>query len=115
MGPGLGVGENTKALVRAALTADVQTGEPPRAIVLDADALTSFANDAYGLAVMIRRSGKDVVLTPHDGEFARLFGSVSPDDEGRWAASCQIIKPWSRFWPRCNPIQSSTVRAPPRR
>ena len=85
MGPGLGVGENTRALVRAALAADVQTREPSRAIVLDADALTSFANDAFGLAVMIRGSGKDVVLTPHDGEFARLFGSVLPHDAGRWA------------------------------
>jgi hydroxyethylthiazole kinase-like uncharacterized protein yjeF len=86
MGPGLGVGENTKALVRAALTADAQTGEPPRAIVLDADALTSFADDAYGLARLIRRSGKEVTLTPHDGEFARLFGEAAIGDESRWAS-----------------------------
>jgi ADP-dependent NAD(P)H-hydrate dehydratase / NAD(P)H-hydrate epimerase len=85
MGPGLGVGENTKALARAALTADVQTGEPPRAIVLDADSLTSFADDAYGLARLIHRSGKEVVLTPHDGEFARLFGEAA-GDKSRWAS-----------------------------
>jgi ADP-dependent NAD(P)H-hydrate dehydratase / NAD(P)H-hydrate epimerase len=86
MGPGLGVGENTKALVRAALTADTQTCEPPRAIVLDADALTSFADDAYGLARLIHRSGKKVVLTPHDGEFARLFGEAAIGNESRWAS-----------------------------
>jgi ADP-dependent NAD(P)H-hydrate dehydratase / NAD(P)H-hydrate epimerase len=86
MGPGLGVGENTKALVRAALTADTQTCEPPRAIVLDADALTSFADDAYGLARLIHRSGKKVVLTPHDGEFARLFGEGAIGNESRWAS-----------------------------
>jgi hydroxyethylthiazole kinase-like uncharacterized protein yjeF len=85
MGPGLGVGENTRALVRAALNNDGDSGAPPRAVVLDADALTSFADDAYGLARLIRRSGKAVALTPHDGEFARLFGEVSIDDESRWA------------------------------
>lgn len=85
MGPGLGVGENTRALVRAALTPDTEPGEPPRGIVLDADALTSFADDTYGLARLIRQSEKHVVLTPHDGEFARLFGQVSMDDESRWA------------------------------
>ena len=85
MGPGLGVGETTRALVRTALTPDAEHGEPPRGIVLDADVLTSFADDAYSLARLIRRSGKDVVLTPHDGEFARLFGKVSIGDESRWA------------------------------
>jgi hydroxyethylthiazole kinase-like uncharacterized protein yjeF len=85
MGPGLGAGENTKALVRAALKNDGESGAPPRAIVLDADALTSFADDACGLARLIRQSGKNVVLTPHDGEFSRLFGDAGKDDASQWA------------------------------
>jgi ADP-dependent NAD(P)H-hydrate dehydratase / NAD(P)H-hydrate epimerase len=84
MGPGLGVGEKTRALVRAALNADGESGAPPRAIVLDADALTSFEDEALGLAQMIRRRGRGVVLTPHDGEFARLFGRAGQNDRSQW-------------------------------
>ncbi|HEX3497184.1 MAG TPA: NAD(P)H-hydrate dehydratase, partial [Methylocella sp.] len=84
MGPGLGVGEKTRALVRAALNADRESGAPPRALVLDADALTSFEDDVFGLAQMIRRRGGDVVLTPHDGEFARLFGHAGQFDQSQW-------------------------------
>ncbi|MGH6847415.1 MAG: NAD(P)H-hydrate dehydratase [Methylocella sp.] len=84
MGPGLGVGEKTRALVRAALRPDGKSGAPSPALVLDADALTSFEDDAYGLAQMIRRRGGGVVLTPHDGEFARLFGHAGQKDRSQW-------------------------------
>ena len=70
IGPGAGVGEATRALVDAALSLP---SESPRAIVLDADALTSFAGNAAGLAELIGRQGRATVLTPHEGEFARLF------------------------------------------
>jgi hydroxyethylthiazole kinase-like uncharacterized protein yjeF len=86
MGPALGVGDKTRAFVRAALSADAKQGERRRAVVLDADALTSFADDAEGLARLIRQSGKDVVLTPHDGEFARLFGQLGKNNENPWAS-----------------------------
>jgi hydroxyethylthiazole kinase-like uncharacterized protein yjeF len=73
LGPGAGVGAETRDLALAALAG-------PRAVVLDADALTSFASDAAGLARAIAmregRRARDVVLTPHDGEFARLFGET---------------------------------------
>jgi ADP-dependent NAD(P)H-hydrate dehydratase / NAD(P)H-hydrate epimerase len=73
MGPGLGVGAVTRQFVLAALAQS--SGDTPRALVLDADALTSFAGEAVKLADAIKASGKSVVLTPHDGEFAQLFAA----------------------------------------
>ncbi len=79
IGPGAGVGEKTRALVEACLSTP---GAAPRSVVLDADALTVFADDPAALfAVLAAHAGatdggdgsSGVVLTPHDGEFARLF------------------------------------------
>ena len=74
LGPGLGVGKATRALVEAALTTEAsRSGEKPRAAVLDADALTSFEADSDGLGAMIGKARGPVVITPHAGEFGRLF------------------------------------------
>jgi hydroxyethylthiazole kinase-like uncharacterized protein yjeF len=69
LGPGAGVGPTLRKLVAAALTKPAKD----RTIVLDADALTSFAGEAERLAALIKRGGHEAVLTPHEGEFARLF------------------------------------------
>ena len=64
IGPGLGVGQKTKVMVLTALrSAD-------KRVVLDADALTSFADVPEELLNAIHGP---VIMTPHDGEFARLF------------------------------------------
>ena len=63
IGPGAGLGEETRAHVQGLLHSN-------RPVVLDADALTSFADDPNTLFKAITG---DCVMTPHDGEFQRLF------------------------------------------
>ncbi len=80
LGPGAGVGPRLRKLVAAALTGPAER----RTIVLDADALTSFAGDAARLKTLIARGGHAAVMTPHEGEFARLFegaADVRLDDD----------------------------------
>lgn len=75
IGPGAGVGDRTRGLVRAALAAR-------RSLVLDADALTGFADDQDQLFGAIRKQDDpQVVLTPHGGEFGRLFGTIAEGDD----------------------------------
>ena len=69
LGPGAGVGPPLRQLVEAALTRPAER----RTIVLDADALTSFAGEAARLGRFIARGGHTAIMTPHEGEFARLF------------------------------------------
>ncbi len=71
IGPGAGVGKRTRGLVQTALAA-----KP--GLVLDADALTSFAETPDHLFEAVKTSGyPQVVLTPHQGEFQRLFSEMS--------------------------------------
>lgn len=70
IGPGVGVGEATCDRVLAVLAGE-------RAVVLDADALTSFADAPQRLCEALRsRPDRATVITPHEGEFARYFGAL---------------------------------------
>ncbi len=66
LGPGLGF-DRARALVPVALAAG-------RATLLDADALSAFSGDPTTLFAMLH---PDCVLTPHAGEFARLFPDIA--------------------------------------
>jgi hydroxyethylthiazole kinase-like uncharacterized protein yjeF len=77
IGPAAGIGETT---VRN-LLALVQTGA---ALVVDADALTSFRADPSSLFSALDR---DDVLTPHEGEFERLFPGLLAAGPQRVAAT----------------------------
>jgi hydroxyethylthiazole kinase-like uncharacterized protein yjeF len=72
LGPGGGVGQPMRDLVLAALKGE-------RAVVLDADALTSFADELQVLCAAIRTRGKATLMTPHEGEFSRLFKTLGDE------------------------------------
>jgi len=82
IGPGYGVGERARASVEAILDAG-------RATVLDADALTSYSTDPQALFMKLEGRAAPVVVTPHEGEFARLFPDIAGDRlaRGRKAAA----------------------------
>ena len=70
VGPGLGVNKRGRDIVQAALAC-------PAALILDADALTLYRHDPHILFKAIKDRKAPVILTPHGGEFSRLFGSLA--------------------------------------
>ncbi|MFD2738828.1 NAD(P)H-hydrate dehydratase [Sulfitobacter aestuarii] len=66
LGPGFGLGERQGALLASALRSG-------RGLVIDADALTLLARDA----ALFGWLHPGCVLTPHGGEFARLFPDLA--------------------------------------
>ena len=76
IGPGAGASPQTRGTVVALLAPGLPT-------VLDADALSVFADKPADLFAAIAGS---VLLTPHDGEFARLFPDL-PIGAGKLAAA----------------------------
>jgi NAD(P)H-hydrate epimerase len=79
IGPGAGVGASTREYVLDAL-------ETKRATVLDADALTSFAEAPEDL---FRAIQGPCVMTPHAGEFMRLF-DIEGDKLERTRAAARL-------------------------
>jgi hydroxyethylthiazole kinase-like uncharacterized protein yjeF len=76
LGPGGGVGPQMRELVLAALASE-------RAVVLDADALTSFADAPEPLMAAVKQRSAGTVMTPHEGEFSRLFKRVAGDTHAK--------------------------------
>ena len=110
LGPGLGVGTGARTLVETALAASrsraVRNGgstvpnsgaigpegdlEGGRPVVLDADALTCFSEEPK---ILFDTLHEDCVLTPHAGEFGRLF----PDIAERLAAPATAGPAYSKI------------------
>ena len=76
VGPGNGISENTRIMVKSALRSKLPT-------VLDADAISVFRDDPAELFDWIKGPA---VLTPHVGEFGRIF-----DATGDKLANCRAV------------------------
>jgi len=83
IGPGSGVNQMVKGLVIRAIKEEI-------GFVLDADGLTSFEKNPDELFDLLRKRRKrnNIILTPHEGEFNRLFkfGNMSKIDKSNKAA-----------------------------
>ena len=69
IGPGLGQSKGTLAVLKTILR------EFAGPVVLDADGINLLAQHKY----LLRGRTAPTVLTPHEGEFVRLAGKISPD------------------------------------
>jgi NAD(P)H-hydrate epimerase len=68
LGPGSGADERLTGAIAAALDSEA-------ALALDADCFRILADRSNGL---VKRLNRRVIMTPHEGEFARVFGSPVP-------------------------------------
>lgn len=82
LGPGAGKDERLTALVMAALSR-------PLSLVLDGDALSVFSNDPDRILHHLR---DDDVITPHAGEFGRLFPDLAEDAANKIEAAREAAK-----------------------
>ena len=81
LGPGNGVGQETRWRTLAALGAG-------KAVVVDADALSAFQDRPEALFEAISGvAAGPCVLTPHEGEFRRLFPDLEGDKLSRARAA----------------------------
>jgi ADP-dependent NAD(P)H-hydrate dehydratase / NAD(P)H-hydrate epimerase len=81
IGPGLGTGDATQEEMRDVIV------RVPQPLVIDADALTALGDAQAARQVLARRTER-TILTPHDGEYARLAGH--PVGEDRLAAAFEL-------------------------
>jgi NAD(P)H-hydrate epimerase len=83
IGPGLGTDATTQEEIRIVIA------RAPHPLVIDADAITALG-DATTARQLLAARREPTVLTPHDGEFARVAGSPPGDD--RLAAARDLAK-----------------------
>lgn len=81
-GPGMGSGRSARSMLRTILL----TYSGP--LVLDADGLNLVSGDV-GFRDLVREYLGNIIMTPHEGEAARLLEHLEPDFEGFGAAGAE--------------------------
>lgn len=76
LGPGFGDRERARAYALA-------IAGRGRCLLLDADGISAFVEDAGILRDAFKGSAGQLVITPHEGEFARLFPEIAKGGEGK--------------------------------
>ncbi|MBO6719713.1 MAG: NAD(P)H-hydrate dehydratase [Rhizobiaceae bacterium] len=76
IGPGFGVGKRARDFVVEILGERAKETDG-RALIIDADAITSFREEPGSLFAACKASMAQAVLTPHEGEFGRLFPDLA--------------------------------------
>lgn len=72
LGPGFGDLDRARRFA-------VMVGEAGRSLVLDADGISAFKDAADQLSSAFKSGEPRLVVTPHEGEFARLFPDIASD------------------------------------
>lgn len=81
LGPGFGVGEKARTFALAVLGDGQGAKEGVVGLVLDADGITSFEDHPASLFITAgAKEAAKLVMTPHEGEFTRLFSGLAKDD-----------------------------------
>ncbi len=83
MGPGFGDLPRLRDIVPTLLQ-----GSRAIPLVLDADVFSAFADDPETLFAAIAKSSCPVVMTPHEGEFQRLFRSIAHSSLAKHEKAC---------------------------
>jgi NAD(P)H-hydrate epimerase len=83
VGPGLGTAATTQEQIRAVIA------RAPHPLVIDADGITALG-DLTAARQLIAGRADPTILTPHDGEYARLSGS--PPGNDRLAAARRLAR-----------------------
>ncbi|QIA23711.1 bifunctional ADP-dependent NAD(P)H-hydrate dehydratase/NAD(P)H-hydrate epimerase [Mesorhizobium sp. AA22] len=80
LGPGFGVGEKTRDFALGVLAAGQRPDGRVDGLVLDADGITAFRDTPNALfEAACRPNAPALVVTPHEGEFVRLFPDIAGD------------------------------------
>ncbi|MFZ4761364.1 MAG: NAD(P)H-hydrate dehydratase [Alphaproteobacteria bacterium] len=82
LGPGAGITPQTRDFVLQSLSLRKNT-------ILDADALTLFQETPQQLFSAIQ---SPVILTPHGGEYARIFGQIPPQEAATRSKAVMVLK-----------------------